>query len=78
MTMMEDRGCEYPFVIAGGAVSFALVNQLCGLLVPSSANNSSQQSWKWRNVATSFVHSVITGLWALLTFYKVTKAKKLD
>ncbi|XP_076832129.1 TLC domain-containing protein 2 [Brachyhypopomus gauderio] len=46
---------------------FRLVN--CGfgkLPVPETAQRN---IWKWRNVSTSFVHSLITGLWSVLCFY---------
>ena len=65
--MEED--CPYPVVIIGGTVTFALVNKLSGHLAPSS--QTPQQEWKWRNVFTSLIHSIITGLWAVSVFYKV-------
>ncbi|KAJ8257160.1 hypothetical protein COCON_G00193120 [Conger conger] len=46
---------------------FKIVN--CGvsrLPVPESARRN---VWKWRNTSTSLLHSVITGLWAVLCFY---------
>jgi len=64
--MEED--CPYPVVIIGGTVAFALVNKLSGHLAPSS--QTPQQEWKWRNVFTSLIHSIITGLWAVSVFYK--------
>ena len=68
----QGEGCEYPLVIAGGAATFAVVNTISGHLAPQSACNTKQQKWKWRNVATSLIHSIITGTWALAVFYKVT------
>ena len=61
----QGEGCEYPLVIAGGAATFAVVNTISGHLAPQSACNTKQQKWKWRNVATSLIHSIITGTWAL-------------
>lgn len=36
---------------------------------PSTGTESKLQ-WKWRNVATSLIHSIITGVWAPLVFYQ--------
>ena len=72
MDAVQGEGCEYPLVIAGGAATFALVNIVSGHLAPQSACNTLQQKWKWRNVATSLIHSIITGTWALAAFYKVS------
>ncbi|KAJ7995653.1 hypothetical protein DPEC_G00246810 [Dallia pectoralis] len=47
---------------------FKLVN--CGfgkLPIPESA---SRNEWKWRNICTSFAHSMITGIWAVLCFFR--------
>merc|ERR1719461_1889673 len=56
--------------VATGSLTFALLNLATAALVPASASSSAQQRWKWRNVATSLVHSVITGSWALAAFYQ--------
>lgn len=48
---------------------FSLSHLLLKKVTPSSALNSSSQAWKWRNVANSLVHSAITGIWAVLSFY---------
>lgn len=69
----EGESCPWWLVIGGGVVTFVLVNYITDLLVPASASNTRQQRWKWRNVATSFIHSLITGLWALAAFYKVAQ-----
>ncbi|MCI4385862.1 hypothetical protein PGIGA_G00055510 [Pangasianodon gigas] len=46
---------------------FRLVNRGLGkLYVPETAQRN---IWKWRNISTSFVHSLITGIWAVLCFY---------
>jgi len=58
------------WTVLSGAATFLLTNLLAGLLVPAAASRNQQQRWKWRNVATSLVHSVITGLWALAAFYQ--------
>ncbi|XP_043976453.1 TLC domain-containing protein 2 [Gambusia affinis] len=47
---------------------FKLVNAGIGRLhIPESA---SRNVWKWRNIATSFVHSFITAIWAVLCFFR--------
>ena len=72
---MADTGesCCWWLVTGAGVITFVLVNSVTDLLVPASASNTRQQRWKWRNVATSFIHSLITGIWALAAFYKVNK-----
>ena len=57
--------------VLSGAATFLVTNLITRLLVPPAASSNQQQRWKWRNVATSLVHSVITGLWALAAFYEV-------
>lgn len=68
----DQETCHWWLVTGGGALTFLLVNSLTSLFVPASASTTSQQRWKWKNVATSFVHSLITGVWALAAFYEVT------
>ena len=60
-----------PCGVLSGTATFLLVNLLTGVLVPPAASSNQQQRWKWRNVATSLVHSVITGMWAVAAFYQV-------
>lgn len=52
----------------GGSVAFfRLVNAGVSFLpIPESAHRN---AWKWRNIATSFVHSFITAIWAVLCFF---------
>ncbi|TSN39314.1 TLC domain-containing protein 2 [Bagarius yarrelli] len=52
----------------GASVSFfSLINRGFGQLhIPETAQRN---VWKWRNISTSFVHSLITGIWAVLCFY---------
>ncbi|KAF3692823.1 TLC domain-containing protein 2 [Channa argus] len=46
---------------------FRLVNAGVGKLpLPQSA---CKNAWKWRNISTSFVHSFITAIWAVLCFF---------
>ncbi|XP_030260651.1 TLC domain-containing protein 2 [Sparus aurata] len=48
-------------------VFFRLVNAgVRKLPMPESA---CRNAWKWRNIATSFVHSFITAIWAVLCFF---------
>ncbi|XP_010863404.3 TLC domain-containing protein 2 [Esox lucius] len=62
---------ELNLVLLTTSVSFGffkLVN--CGfskLPIPESA---CRNGWKWRNICTSFTHSVITGIWAVLCFFR--------
>merc|ERR1712183_124964 len=70
MQAMVGEGCDYQLVIGIGTVTFAVVNSLTGLIVPEVACQTRQQKWKWRNVATSLVHSLVTGVWAPLSFYQ--------
>ncbi|XP_034557282.1 TLC domain-containing protein 2 [Notolabrus celidotus] len=52
----------------GAAGLFKLVNVGIGRLpMPESARRN---AWKWRNTATSFVHSLITAIWGLLCFFR--------
>ncbi|XP_072318818.1 TLC domain-containing protein 2 [Eucyclogobius newberryi] len=53
----------------GGSVAFfRLVNAGIGQLpMPESARRN---AWKWRNIATSFVHSFVTAIWAVLCFFR--------
>ena len=67
----QTETCSYQTVITLGFITFTTVNYLTKYLVPVQASQTVQQKWKWRNVATSFVHSLITGLWAPLCFYQV-------
>lgn len=43
---------------------FKLVNYGIGKLpIPETAQRN---AWKWKNISTSFVHSLITGVWSVL------------
>ncbi|XP_062275314.1 TLC domain-containing protein 2-like [Scomber scombrus] len=52
----------------GGSFGFfRLVNAgVSKLPMPESA---CRNAWKWRNISTSFVHSFITAIWAVLCFF---------
>ncbi|XP_029026356.1 TLC domain-containing protein 2-like [Betta splendens] len=51
----------------GSVGFFRLVNAGVGQLpMPESARRN---AWKWRNICTSFVHSLITAIWAVLCFF---------
>ena len=60
-------------VITLGFSVFSFTNYLTRYIIPESACRTTQQRWKWRNVATSFIHSFITGIWSPLAFYQVTR-----
>lgn len=57
-------------VITLGFSVFSFTNYLTRYIIPESACRTTQQRWKWRNVATSFIHSFITGIWSPLAFYQ--------
>uniref|UniRef100_A0A8C5ML82 TLC domain containing 2 n=1 Tax=Leptobrachium leishanense TaxID=445787 RepID=A0A8C5ML82_9ANUR len=47
---------------------FRLLNGKLLRLVPTPGS-ALRNPWKWRNIWTSFIHSLLTGIWALLGFY---------
>ncbi|KAM9801377.1 TLC domain-containing protein 2 [Neosynchiropus ocellatus] len=52
---------------AGSYVFFRLVNNgVSKLPIPESA---CRNAWKWRNISTSFVHSLVTAVWGVLCFF---------
>ncbi|XP_068440491.1 TLC domain-containing protein 2 [Clinocottus analis] len=52
----------------GGSVGFfRLVNNVVGTL--SMPESASRNAWRWRNYFTSFVHSSITAIWAVMCFF---------
>jgi len=71
INMVEDnKGVYWPAFVALGAGTFAIFNFLTRWLLPVSADGSIAQRWKWRNVATSLLHSIVSGAWAPLVFYQ--------
>jgi len=70
INMEDNKGVYWPGFIALGAGTFALFNFLTRWLLPASADGSIAQRWKWRNVATSLLHSIISGAWAPFVFYQ--------
>lgn len=51
-------------------VAFAVIHFLLRPLTPNSVLKSgTQTTWKWRNICNSLVHSILTGTWAILSFY---------
>ncbi|XP_063221074.1 TLC domain-containing protein 2-like [Bacillus rossius redtenbacheri] len=71
---MDPESLETPnlgYVWASvSTVAFITTNLLLRSVVPQSARNTKQQEWKWRNTANSFLHSVITGIWACGCFWQ--------
>jgi len=65
----EETAIYAPVWSAASVCFFAGTNVLLKQVTPSSAKSNHTQSWKWRNIATSFIHSFLTGVWALLSFY---------
>ncbi|XP_047450806.1 TLC domain-containing protein 2 [Mugil cephalus] len=58
-SVILTTGCSVGF--------FRLVNTgVSKLPMPESA---CRNAWKWRNISTSFVHSFITAIWAVLCFF---------
>lgn len=59
-----------PVASAVSFVGFALTHVLLRPLTPASVLKSgAQTTWKWRNICNSLVHSILTGIWAMLSFY---------
>ena len=51
-------------IVLGSAGVFKLLNAaLKRIPVPVVARRN---AWKWRNISTSFIHSLLTGVWAVL------------
>uniref|UniRef100_A0A1B6EW31 TLC domain-containing protein n=1 Tax=Cuerna arida TaxID=1464854 RepID=A0A1B6EW31_9HEMI len=46
------------------------------LIVPTSARTSRRQEWKWRNIANSMIHSMITGCGACVCFYQSPEIRR--
>lgn len=70
-TALSSIAMNYNALYIGlGFTVFSLTNYLTKYVVPDSATNSFQQKWKWRNVATSLFHSIITGVWSPIAFYQ--------
>ncbi|XP_075052810.1 TLC domain-containing protein 2 [Mixophyes fleayi] len=49
-------------------VCFRILNGKLQRLIPTPSS-ALRNPWKWRNIWTSFIHSLLTGSWALLGFY---------
>ncbi|CAI9614656.1 unnamed protein product, partial [Staurois parvus] len=60
---------EPGLLITGASlVLFRLLNGRLSTLIPAPSS-ALRNPWKWRNIWTSFTHSLLTGTWALLGFY---------
>ena len=57
--------------VALGVAGFKLVNYMTTFLLPDRAKLSPQQRWKWRNVATSLVYSLVASVWTSTIIYQV-------
>ncbi|KAI1894018.1 hypothetical protein AGOR_G00129670 [Albula goreensis] len=55
------------WTVSGSVGFFKLVN--CGLDSLAAPESARRNAWKWRNISTSLVHSLITGVWSVLCFY---------
>ncbi|KAM8976236.1 TLC domain-containing protein 2 [Pelodytes ibericus] len=57
------------FLLTGlSFAGFRLLNREIQRLIPAPSS-ALRNPWKWRNIWTSFIHSLLTGSWALLGFY---------
>lgn len=70
-----SASCDYIVLIGVGVAVFTMVNWLTDIVVPPSACKTAQQRWKWRNVATSLVHSAVTAVWTPLAFYQAPEMR---
>ncbi|CAL8265654.1 unnamed protein product [Merluccius merluccius] len=60
----------------GGSVcSFKLVNALVGRL--QAPQGACSKAWKWRNIATSLVHSSVSGSWAVISCFSLAVSSRL-
>jgi hypothetical protein len=64
-----DEFNPYWAYIGGGFFFCTVVHYLSQYTTPASVATNYRRSWKWRNIATSLVHSSITAVWAPLGFY---------
>lgn len=55
-------------LVAVSFASFHLLNRSVDRFFPTP-QSALRNPWKWRNIWTSFVHSLLTGCWALLGFF---------
>ncbi|XP_061189669.1 TLC domain-containing protein 2-like [Saccostrea echinata] len=63
----EFSGAVYGLtVVFLSFVGFYVLSVFAELLLPKAAEKN---AWKWKNISTSLVHSVITGFWSCLCFY---------
>ncbi|XP_047463482.1 TLC domain-containing protein 2-like [Mugil cephalus] len=56
-------------LVGASACSFRLLNSVVRL-PPSTVQPAPNKTWKWRNISTSLVHSLITGAGAVLCFHR--------
>ncbi|CAM4665647.1 unnamed protein product, partial [Lepidochelys olivacea] len=59
-------------LVLGSTLLFkALQRGLRRLPLPAHVRRDPTRAWRWRNLLVSFVHSVVTGLWAVLCVWQV-------
>ncbi|XP_043355129.1 TLC domain-containing protein 1 isoform X2 [Dermochelys coriacea] len=59
-------------LVLGSTLLFkALQWGLRRLPLPAHVRRDPTRAWRWRNLLVSFVHSVVTGLWAVLCVWQV-------
>jgi arginine exporter protein ArgO len=58
----EFSGAAYGLtVVLLSLVGFYVLSVLASVLIPRAAEKN---AWKWKNISTSLVHSLISGLWS--------------
>lgn len=54
-------------LLLGATLTFrALRRALCRLPLPAHVRADPLRTWRWRNLLVSLVHSIVSGIWALL------------
>lgn len=57
-------------VAAFSSLCFCALGELVArLLTPTYCRSTADLAWKWKNILVSFIHSSLTGSWAVLCFY---------
>lgn len=73
LSELESEFNPYMGYVFGGFAFMTFVNYLTRFTIPEAVIqnplNSHRAKWKWKNIATSLVHSTITGIWAPAVFY---------
>ncbi|XP_015994557.1 TLC domain-containing protein 1 [Rousettus aegyptiacus] len=58
-------------LLLGATLTFrALRRALCRLPLPAHVRADPLRTWRWRNLLVSLVHSIVSGIWALLCIWQ--------